>query len=217
MSSPYGLTLKRIERQVLQAVLQAGNNATAQQISEELKRTTGKDPPLVKIYKALNKLEASGLVKSEFTPHRCASLTEDGKVMLQSDSGKKGGHAKFTLRAVWSIAILFVVVGSLIPGDSFPIKTLERVPVSDKVDHFVAYAILAFLPAIHERWGFVIAAAIGAVVLGVALEFGQLYSGWRDFEIGDMVADAVGVCFGLAVGLEIRIRSTKLLRGVVAK
>jgi VanZ family protein len=67
-----------------------------------------------------------------------------------------------------------------------------------------AYAILAFLPAIHERKGFVVAAAVGAVALGVALEYGQLFSGWRDFEVGDMIADAVGVAVGLAVGVQMR-------------
>jgi hypothetical protein len=49
--------------------------------------------------------------------------------------------------------------------------------MNDKIEHLTAYAFLAFLPRIHERWRF-IAAAMGAVVLGVALEFGQLYSGW---------------------------------------
>jgi VanZ family protein len=71
-------------------------------------------------------------------------------------------------------------------------------------------SVLAFLPTIHERWRLVLAAAIGAVVLGVALEFGQLYSGWRDFEAGDMVADAIGVGLGLLVGVP--VRSSEILR-----
>src|SRR6516225_7188640 len=63
---------------------------------------------------------------------------------------------------------------------------------------------LAFLPAIHEQRRFIIAAAIGAVLLGIGLEFGQLLTGWRDFEVGDMIADAVGVCSGVAAGIPIR-------------
>jgi VanZ family protein len=124
-------------------------------------------------------------------------------------------QAKIILRTIWSIAILIVIIGSLLPGDSLPIKALDRLHISDKIEHFAAYAVLAFLPTIHERWRFVIAAAIGAVVLGVVLEFGQLYSGWRDFELGDMVADAVGVCFGLAIGVP--IRSTEILSHVRRK
>jgi hypothetical protein len=61
------------------------------------------------------------------------------------------------------------------------------------------------LPAVHERRKFVIAAGIGAVVFGIALEFGQLLSGWRDFEVGDMVADGLGVCVGLTAGSLIRL------------
>jgi VanZ family protein len=215
--SPHRPPLRWIEREVMQAIAQVGNNATALQICENLKRRTGRDHPLAKIYDALNKMEARGLVGSEFTPQRCASLTPDGKALLKPDGTRAQGHAKYTLRTIWFIAILLVIVGSLLPGDSLPIRALNRLNINDKIEHFGAYAVLAFLPTIHERWRFVIAAALGAVVLGVLLEFAQLYSGWRDFEIGDMVADAVGVCFGLAVGLEIRIRSTKLLRGIVAK
>jgi VanZ family protein len=92
---------------------------------------------------------------------------------------------------------------------------LDRLHTNDKIEHFGAYAVLAFLPTIHERWRFVIAAAIGAVVLGVVLEFGQLYLGWRDFEVGDMVANAVGVCFGLLVGVP--VRSAEILHCVLTK
>ena len=121
-------------------------------------------------------------------------------------------QAKTILRTTWSIAIPIVIIGSLLPGDSLPIKALDRLHINDKIEHFAAYAFLAFLPTIHERWRFVVAAAIGAVMLGVVLEFGQLYLGWRDFELGDMVADAVGVCFGLVVGVPIRL--TELLSHV---
>src|ERR1700738_856266 len=102
------------------------------------------------------------------------------------------------LRVLWLLAILVVVVGSLLPADSGPIKALDPLPLSDKIDHFAAYAALAFLPAIHEKRRFFLAAAIGAVALGVALEYAQLYSGWRDFEVGDMIADAVGGWCGVA-------------------
>ena len=38
--------------------------------------------------------------------------------------------------------------------------------------------------------------ALGFAALGVALEFVQGWLGYRDFEIADMVADAVGVTLG---------------------
>jgi VanZ family protein len=122
------------------------------------------------------------------------------KRMLQSTQAKK------LLRVLWFAAVLVVIVGSLLPSTSLPMRALGSLHVSDKIEHFGAYAVLAFLPALHERKGFVIAAALGAVALGVALEFGQLFSGWRNFEIADMVADAIGVCFGLAAGVLARFK-----------
>ena len=71
--------------------------------------------------------------------------------------------------------------------------------------HFAAYAALAFLPALHERRIFLAWAAAGLVALGVFLEFGQLFlSMGRFFELGDMAADAIGVCLGMAFGLPLR-------------
>ena len=114
--------------------------------------------------------------------------------------------ARELLRGLWFLASLAVVVGSLLPADSMPIRTLDRLPITDKVEHTVMYAVLAFLPAIYERRGIVIAGATAAIALGVLLEFAQLLSGGRQFEIGDMVADAIGVCLGLAAGIAVRTR-----------
>ena len=111
---------------------------------------------------------------------------------------------KRLLRILWLLAILIVVVGSLLPGNSLPMRALSHLPVSDKFEHGAAYAVLAWLPAIHERRKAVVAAALGAIALGIGLEYLQLWSGWRDFEIGDMIADGVGVVCGLVAAVPIR-------------
>lgn len=112
--------------------------------------------------------------------------------------------AKRTLRVLWLAAIVIVIVGSLLPGDSVPMRALSYFAVSDKVEHAIAYAILAWLPATHERWRIVVGTALGAVAMGVGLEYAQLYSGWRDFEVGDMVADAFGAACGLFAAIPMR-------------
>ena len=70
--------------------------------------------------------------------------------------------------------------------------------------HFAAYAVLAFLPALHERWPALTAALLGAIALGVLLEFLQRLSPGRNFEVADMVADAGGVLCGLILALPLR-------------
>jgi VanZ family protein len=108
------------------------------------------------------------------------------------------------LRWLWAAAFLMVIVGSLLPADSLPIRALSHFGVGDKLQHFAAYAVLAFLPTLHERWP-ALAAALAAVVgTGVLLEFAQNYSPGRSFEFGDMVADTVGALCGLALGLPLR-------------
>ncbi len=109
------------------------------------------------------------------------------------------------LRLLWAAAILTVVTGSLLSANSVPIRLLARLNISDKLEHALAYAVLALLPAVHEQRRFLTSAAIGAVLLGVLLEYGQPLTG-RDFEIMDMVADATGVVLGLSIGLWFRSR-----------
>jgi VanZ family protein len=108
------------------------------------------------------------------------------------------------LRILWFAAVVAVVVGSLLPGSSLPIRALGELNISDKILHFAAYAVLAFLPALHERWSALAAALLGAVTLGVLLEFAQRLSPGRNFELADMVADACGVLCGLILALPLR-------------
>jgi VanZ family protein len=114
--------------------------------------------------------------------------------------------ARHLLRTAWGLAVVVVIIGSLLPSNSLAIRTLDRLLVGDKVEHTVMYAVLAFLPVLYERFRVIIATAAGAIALGVGLEFAQLFSGWRNFEIGDMIADGAGVCLGLVLGVAIRSR-----------
>ena len=118
---------------------------------------------------------------------------------------------KRVLRVLWIVAILVVVVASLLSSDSASMQLLATLPIGDKFEHLTAYVALAFLPAIHERRGFIIAAALGAIALGIALEYAQRYTGWRDYETGDMIADVIGVCIGAGLGLSMRPLANRLL------
>ena len=82
-------------------------------------------------------------------------------------------------------------------------RALGRLHISDKIQHFAAYAVLAFLPAIHERPRIVGAIALGLIGLGVLLELGQPLAS-RNFEFADMLADAIGVTIGAVAGWPLR-------------
>ncbi len=90
----------------------------------------------------------------------------------------------------------FVIYLSLAP------ISVDIAPVQhgDKLEHGLAYAVLmiwfaCLYAARPVRLGY----AIGFIALGVALEFLQRETGYRDFELLDMVADAVGVLLGWAL------------------
>ena len=69
---------------------------------------------------------------------------------------------------------------------------------SDKVGHFLAYALLAFWFSQFYTGRTRALYALGLVAMGVAIEFAQRATGWRNFEVADMVANALGVAAGWA-------------------
>jgi VanZ family protein len=85
------------------------------------------------------------------------------------------------------------------PGNFAPMQALNRLNLSDKLEHFSAYFVLAVIPALTERTPVRIVIAIGLIALGVTLEFLQIFTG-RDFEVNDMIANTCGVALGMLVG-----------------
>ena len=114
-------------------------------------------------------------------------------------------------RQLWLIVgwllILLVIVVSLVP---VPVE----VPVEggDKFGHMAAYAaLMLWFANVYElpvRRGVL---AVGFVALGIALEFAQGWTGYRTFELADMVADALGVAVGWALAPP---RLPNFLRGI---
>ncbi|HQX94412.1 MAG TPA: VanZ family protein [Thermomonas sp.] len=97
---------------------------------------------------------------------------------------------------LWVLAVAVVVVASLVPVSGLP-----DVPKNfDKVEHFVAYAVLAAgavqLFARRLSWGFV---CVLLVLMGIGLEHlqAQMALG-RMLDRVDALANTVGVLAGLA-------------------
>ena len=109
------------------------------------------------------------------------------------------------LLAVWAVLICCVVVGSLLPASNPVMVDIGRLHINDKVQHFCAYFALSFLPVIgfrDRRRGLM--AGISMFLLGVLMEAGQHFSPGRAVELGDVVANGVGVSCGTLLGLPIR-------------
>ena len=109
------------------------------------------------------------------------------------------------LLAVWAVPICCVVAGSLLPAANPVMVDIGRLHINDKVMHFCAYFALSLLPVIafrDRRRGLM--AGISMFLLGVLMEAGQHFSPGRAVELGDVVANGVGVSCGTLLGLPIR-------------
>lgn len=96
---------------------------------------------------------------------------------------------------LWMLAIAVVVFASLVPA-----KELPNLQVSDKLEHFLAYALLSAgsvqLFARRLSWGWV---CVLLVLLGIGLEYMQAQMALgRMLDRNDALANTIGVLAGLA-------------------
>jgi len=97
----------------------------------------------------------------------------------------------FISLTLWSLAI---AVLSLLPAE-----TAISTGAGDKLEHGLAYAVLAILlratfasPSMLKAWGF-------CTLFGGLIELGQVYSPGRYAEFMDMVANGTGAALGLSL------------------
>jgi hypothetical protein len=117
----------------------------------------------------------------------------------------RGARRRALILVLWAVLICCVVVGSLAPGASSLMVAIGRLHVWDKLQHFGAYLVLSLLPVIgfrDRRRGLM--AGLSMFLLGVLMEAGQHFSPGRSVELGDVIANGVGVSCGALLGLPIR-------------
>ncbi len=97
---------------------------------------------------------------------------------------------------------LIVTIYSLLPAEHVP-----QVGVSDKIEHFVAYALLAFwFASVVARWDYVFM-MLALVALGGGIEIVQgLMKMGREADIRDFIADCIGAGIGLLLALTPLVR-----------
>jgi len=97
---------------------------------------------------------------------------------------------------LWWLAVLVVIVVSLIPPPPLPMYMPKH---GDKIEHLLAYAVLAAAAVQVWRPGRpLLLAGLGLVLMGVALEFAQgALTATRQADPFDALANTVGVLLGL--------------------
>lgn len=79
------------------------------------------------------------------------------------------------------------------------------VEYGDKLGHLLAYGLLMFWFCFLYRHGDTrLAYGIGWIALGIALEFAQAATGYRSFEVADMIANSLGVLLGWGISATLR-------------
>jgi VanZ family protein len=91
----------------------------------------------------------------------------------------------------WMLVVLVVYL-SLTPAPiEFPVED------GDRYEHALAYATLMFWFAhLHDGFRARVGLALAFIAMGVGLEFAQGMTGYRSFQVPDMIANAVGVGIG---------------------
>lgn len=100
-------------------------------------------------------------------------------------------------RAAGWLIVVAIIVFSLTPQQPH----IGRLEMNDKLGHLTAYAIgmgwfAALYPSMTQRVGY----AGFFIALGIALEFAQAFTPYRQFELFDMLADGIGVAAGFMLG-----------------
>lgn len=81
---------------------------------------------------------------------------------------------------------------SLVPGGALP-----PTHISDKLEHFMAYAVLGLAGVATARCANrAVLTVCGIIAFGIAIEFLQVLAPGRYAEIGDGLADAAGAILG---------------------
>ena len=87
------------------------------------------------------------------------------------------------------LSLMIITTLSLMPVESLP-----QTSVSDKIQHLAAFLLLAYIvDCSFEKTPFNLKKCFGLIFYGLMIEVLQWYSGYRFFELADLVADAAGI------------------------
>ena len=116
------------------------------------------------------------------------------------------------LKIAFAIGIALVVILNLLPAQSLP-----SVDVSDKLEHFFAYALLGLIAGFAFPTPRAMLLLIGTLsALGIALELCQSFVPGRSMELGDAIASGLGACTVLGMHILLRMRLVRTRKNLVS-
>jgi VanZ family protein len=105
------------------------------------------------------------------------------------------------LRTAW-LAIGWTMVAAIVWLSLTPSPPKVDFEQSDKLGHFLAYGgLMVWFSQLYVARTTRLAYAAGFAAMGVWLEFIQGWTGYRSFEVYDMLANGTGVALGWAAAL----------------
>ncbi len=94
-------------------------------------------------------------------------------------------------------ATFFIVLVAVIALSLLPQETLPETDTWDKLNHALAYGVLAVLGGLgFKGWRSLLMVGLGLVALGAGLELVQSVTPDRDGSVTDAAANVVGVAIG---------------------
>ena len=92
-----------------------------------------------------------------------------------------------------------VVIGSIWILSLIPHPPSLGIESEDKAQHFIAYGTLMWWwCGLVHRLSRRAMLALACTLMGIAIEFVQGWTGWRHFDVNDMIANGIGVAIGWA-------------------
>ena len=113
-------------------------------------------------------------------------------------------------RVVFIVGIVVLAVLLLTPGDYLP-----KVDLWDKLEHGLAFGVVAFTGAVAFPSRSLLRLAFGLPCLGALFEILQIFVPGREAAVGDALADTIGVALGLTPFVIIQLG--RVVRGFPAR
>ena len=108
----------------------------------------------------------------------------------------QSGQLRFRYRTLW-LAIGWALVLAIVYLSLTPHPIEIQVEEGDKMGHLLAYGtLMLWFAQLYDTTKARCLLAVGCVALGVGLEFAQIFTDARSFELADMAADAAGAGIG---------------------